>query len=225
MSLPIKSINDALILDSFNKENRSNYLNFEETKKKIKCRFPSLCDKEIDSFIDILSFIKENDNDQCELAVTAPNSFRLKNKTIRSQIEKIINYANKEIIITGYSVSSYFDDFADLLIEKSKKGILIKLYLNEYENSNIKNKIGDYLGKFMRVFVYKNNNDKMAALHAKIISADNEISLISSANLSFHGLEGNIEIGTIIRSKNIAKQVKNLLEELIFQKIFKEIKK
>ena len=65
----------------------------------------------------------------------------------------------------------------------------------------------------------------MAALHAKIISVDGCKSLISSANLSYHGLEKNIEIGCVIESKKVANNIKKLLEQLYFQKVFIEIKK
>ena len=41
----------------------------------------------------------------------------------------------------------------------------------------------------------------MAALHAKVISVDEQQTLITSANLSYHGQEGNIELGTLVDSK------------------------
>ena len=45
---------------------------------------------------------------------------------------------------------------------------------------------------------YSNENDKMAALHAKVISVDMGQTLITSANLSYHGQQGNIELGALI---------------------------
>ncbi|MCI9005050.1 MAG: hypothetical protein HFH39_07390 [Lachnospiraceae bacterium] len=48
--------------------------------------------------------------------------------------------------------------------------------------------------------------DVIAALHAKVISVDGEKTLITSANLSYHGQQGNIELGTVIDSKDIADQ-------------------
>jgi len=60
----------------------------------------------------------------------------------------------------------------------------------------------------------------MSALHAKIIVADGFESLISYANLSYHGLEGNIEIGLLLESGQKATQIIKLFDELRRMKIF-----
>ena len=63
----------------------------------------------------------------------------------------------------------------------------------------------------------------MSALHAKVISVDQQKTLITSANLSYHGQEGNIELGTLIESERTAKQVEDLFTKLLFKKIFVEV--
>ena len=63
----------------------------------------------------------------------------------------------------------------------------------------------------------------MAALHAKVISVDQEKTLITSANLSYHGQEGNIELGTLVTSREFAKQVDSVFTHLIFSKIVRKI--
>ena len=63
----------------------------------------------------------------------------------------------------------------------------------------------------------------MAALHAKVISVDQKKTLITSANLSYHGQQGNIELGTLIESKNIAKQIDDIFTKMIFSKVFTEM--
>ena len=52
---------------------------------------------------------------------------------------------------------------------------------------------------------------------------DQEKTLITSANLSYHGQEGNIELGTLVKSTEIAKQVDDIFTHLIFNKVVKEI--
>lgn len=63
----------------------------------------------------------------------------------------------------------------------------------------------------------------MAALHAKMLVIDREKMIISSANLSYHGMSGNIEIGTLIQSAKIGREIEDLFKNLVFQKIFKSI--
>lgn len=62
----------------------------------------------------------------------------------------------------------------------------------------------------------------MSALHAKVISFYQEDGLITSANLSYHGQEGNIELGTQIYSKDMTKQVDDVFTRLVFSKVFEE---
>jgi phosphatidylserine/phosphatidylglycerophosphate/cardiolipin synthase-like enzyme len=52
---------------------------------------------------------------------------------------------------------------------------------------------------------------------------DQQKTLITSANLSYHGQEGNIELGTLIESQKTAKQVEDLFTRLVFNKVFVEV--
>lgn len=63
----------------------------------------------------------------------------------------------------------------------------------------------------------------MSALHEKVISVDQKETLITSANLSYHGQEGNIELGAQIESQETAKQVEEVFTQLIFSKVFVEV--
>lgn len=63
----------------------------------------------------------------------------------------------------------------------------------------------------------------MSALHAKVLSIDGEKTLISSANLSYHGMSGNIELGSLIYSNKIADKLDKFLQSMIFWKIFKRM--
>ena len=120
-------------------------------------------------------------------------------------------------------MSEYFAELLDLIIQKSQRGILCQIYLNQAEKQMYLDKLMRYKGRFLNVYDYQNSEDKMAALHAKVICVDGYKSLISSANLSYHGLEGNIELGTVIESERIGKQLTDAFKELRFKKIFVEL--
>ena len=55
-----------------------------------------------------------------------------------------------------------------------------------------------------------------------VICVDQSKTLITSANLSYHGQEGNIEMGTYIESATIARQVDEVFTKLLFSKVFLE---
>ena len=56
----------------------------------------------------------------------------------------------------------------------------------------------------------------MSSLHAKVICVDKSKTLITSANLSYHGQEGNIEMGTYMESPVIAQQVEDIFTKFLF---------
>jgi len=56
-----------------------------------------------------------------------------------------------------------------------------------------------------------------------VVCVDQKQTLITSANLSYHGQEGNIELGTLIDSRKTAKQVEDLFTRLLFSKVFVEV--
>ena len=77
----------------------------------------------------------------------------------------------------------------------------------------------------LRVFDYQKQDDEMAALHAKTIVVDEKELLVSSANLSYLGMQGNVEMGIRLVSEDKAKQVESLLKEMVGMKVFKELRK
>lgn len=106
---------------------------------------------------------------------------------------------------------------------KSQRGVFVKFFVNDIDKQPGFDKILRYKGRFLKIYNYHQEDDKMAALHAKVISVDQQQTLITSANLSYHGQQGNIELGTLIESKQIAKQIDDVFTKLIFSKVFSEV--
>lgn len=99
----------------------------------------------------------------------------------------------------------------------------MKFFVNDIDRQLGFDKILRYKGRFLKIYNYHQEDDKMAALHAKVISIDQQETLITSANLSYHGQQGNIELGTLIESKQVAKQIDDVFTKLIFSKVFSEV--
>ncbi len=198
---------------------------FKQSYRSIKEKFPALTNEEVLNLIQLaISLYKYRVTEKVELVITAPNSFKLKALKTSVVIQELINGAQKSITLTGYSISDYFCDLLDVLVEKSRKGIYINLYVNDF-NSKIEqlDKLGIYKGRYMNIYDYNKGDDKMAALHAKIIVVDGCKTFISSSNLSYHGLEGNVEMGVVIDSVRKAYNVEELFKQLRTQKVFKKL--
>ena len=193
---------------------------------ELRKQFPNCTDAEIN---DILSLCFEMYNmkrsDSIELVITAPETFRIKTKKTRDVVENLIKNAEKSVVMTGYSISDYFTGMLDTIIAKSQQGVYVRFYVNDIEKSRASLvKMLAYRSKYLQFFEYeKNSDDKMAASHAKILTIDSDKSLVSSANLSYHGLSGNIEMGFLVRSADKAKQIEELLKELVRMHVYKKI--
>lgn len=190
----------------------------------IQNRYPTLSDREAREIGQMLYAALKNESEETiRLVATTPPSFSIKAKTTVNTVVDLINGANKSILLTGYSLSEYFSDMIDLLIKKSKQGILVKFFANGLQGQPEYEKLVRHQGHFLKIYDYQKKEDRMAALHAKVISVDRQTTLITSANLSYHGQEGNIELGTLVKSQDIAKEIEDLFTKLLFTKVFKEI--
>ena len=189
----------------------------------IKKRYPNLSPAEAEEiYLLVSSALMANQGDRLELVVTAPPSFSVKARSTVNTVSSMILRAQNSILITGYSLSGYFGDLVDCMIQKSKSGVLIKFFANGLEGQAEFEKLLKYRGRFLRIYNYQKPEDPMSSLHAKVICVDQSKTLITSANLSYHGQEGNIEMGTYIESATIARQVDEVFTKLLFSKVFLE---
>lgn len=186
-------------------------------------RYPALSPKEAKEIHTLITASLKTDCDKASLVVTAPPSFAVKSKVTKVVVDSMLNGAQKSILITGYSLSDYFSDMIDCIIRKSQQGVFVKFYVNDIESQKCFDRLYSYRGKFLKIYNYPKHTDSMSALHAKVISVDQKEALITSANLSYHGQEGNIELGTHIASQSIARQVEELFTKLLFLKVFTEV--
>ncbi len=171
----------------------------------------------------ICAALTTENTEKVSLVVTAPPSFRINAKPTMTVVQSMLEGAKRNILITGYSLSSYFSELTDTIIEKSQKGVFVKFFINNVEKQLEADKLLRYKGRFLKIYDYSNEDDKMAALHAKVISVDMKQTLVTSANLSYHGQQGNIELGTLVESEHLAKQLDGVMTQLIFTRLFKEI--
>lgn len=196
----------------------------DNTTATLQRQYPGLSESECEEIAEtIKTALTADSSDKASLVVTAPPSFRINAKPTMTVVQSMIEGAKRNILITGYSLSSYFSELTDTIIDKSQKGVFVKFFINNIQKQPDADKLLRYRGHFLKLYDYSNEDDKMAALHAKVISVDMSQTLITSANLSYHGQQGNIELGALIESENTAKQLDEVMTQLIFKKIFREV--
>lgn len=219
--MPVRDINKEILINTI----KSDYSNGTTKSIEIlKRNYPELSQQKCESIIELINeAITSNEADKVSIVVTAPPSFAINARTTMSVVQSMISGAERNIIITGYSLSSYFSDLVDIIIDKSQHGVSVKFFVNDIDKQQGFDKLLRYKGRFLNMYNYKQSDDKMSALHAKVLSVDGYSTLITSANLSYHGQQGNIELGTKIDSKTVAKQIDDIFTKLIFSKVFVQL--
>lgn len=196
----------------------------DDATETLRKQYPCLSKLECEEIAEtIKTAMTAGYSDKVSLVVTSPPSFEIDARPTMSVVQSMIEGAKRNILITGYSLSSYFSEMTDTIIDKSQKGVLVKFFINNIDKQPEADKLLRYRGHFLKLYDYSNEDDKMAALHAKVISVDMKQTLITSANLSYHGQQGNIEIGALIESQRTAKKFDEVMTQLIFKKIFREV--
>lgn len=207
---------DALENYSVNRENAQFRLVIEELRN----HFTNCSEEEITDIISLcMKMYSSKKIEHAELVLTAPDSFRVKalrtKDTMRNMIEN-----------TGYSISDYFAEMLDVIIKKSQQGVYVRIYVNDIEKQKeALDRLMSYRSRFLQIYEYqKQEDDKMAALHAKLIVSDVKKALVSSANLSYHGMQGNVEMGFLIESHDKAKQIEEVMKEMVRMKVFSKLR-
>lgn len=196
---------------------------FTKVIVELKEHFQNCSDEEITDIINLcMQLYSAKKTEQADLVLTAPDSFRVKALRTKETLQKLIEGTEKSLTITGYSISDYFAEMLDVIIRKSQQGVYVRLYVNDMEKKKAAlDRLLAYKSRFLQVYEYqKQEDDKMAALHAKLLVSDAKKSLVSSANLSYHGMQGNVEMGFLIESMEKAKQIEEVMKELIRMKVF-----
>ncbi|WP_097014933.1 phospholipase D-like domain-containing protein [Anaerocolumna aminovalerica] len=215
-------IADAIDSYSVNGVNAS----FTKVIIELKEHFPNCSEEEITDIISLCTQLYSlKKTERADLVLTAPDSFRVKALRTKETLQKLIEDTEKSLTITGYSISDYFAEMLDVIIRKSQQGVYVRLYVNDMEKQKATlERLMAYKSRFLQVYEYqKQDDDKMAALHAKLLVSDAKKSLVSSANLSYHGMQGNVEMGFLIESPEKAKQIEEIMKEMVRMKVFMRI--
>lgn len=196
---------------------------FNQARIELGNHFPNCSDEEITDIISLcMKLYSSKKTEHAELVLTAPDTFRVKALRTKDTVQKLIKDTEKSLTITGYSVSEYFADMLDVIIKKSQQGVYVRLYVNDIEKQkDTLDRFMAYQSRFLQVYEYqKQEDDKMAALHAKMLVSDVKRSLVSSANLSYHGMRGNVEMGFLLESHEKARQIEEVMKEMVRMKVF-----
>ena len=156
-----------------------------------------------------------------EIAWTYPGEVRPAVRTTGAVAREIVDGARRSLLVVGYSVT-IDPDLAGLAARTvaamgaaADRGVVVTAILHrDPKNRSALLRGWPRAREAPRIFTWPAREDEMASLHAKVLVADARDALVTSANLTYHGFEGNVEVGVRITG-DAAAELESVFHELI----------
>lgn len=165
-------------------------------------------------FADILEAVEEGarierkSHSKTEVVWTGPTVEGSYLRATRQVVQDIINGAKEELLVVGYWIAGHGDqegiirDVISLIADAAARGVDVTMVLDSGEKSYGKNN-RDVLGELWpsgqalpELLTWEvPSTEKHLKLHAKVLLADRHDALVTSANLTMHALDRNMEMG------------------------------
>jgi phosphatidylserine/phosphatidylglycerophosphate/cardiolipin synthase-like enzyme len=149
---------------------------------------------------------------------------------------ELIQTSKRSIIVVTFAAYKV-PNIAAALVDAAKRGVKITLILESTEESegavtfNAIEAMGTELARAATVYAWpmeKRGTDakgNRGALHVKCAVADEEAALISSANLTEHAMNLNMELGIMVRGGELPRSLSTHLRSLIQSRVLVQITK
>lgn len=150
--------------------------------------------------------------------VSLPGSIR----TTSSVLIDLIDHARQEIVIAGYTLTLSIKPIITRLAQAQQRDVQVVLIVDRMEENQLLPVLKSCWPRDQELpLLYTRQaspHDPKSALHAKAIVVDGRAILATSANLSYHGMAGNIELGLLVEGK-VAQEAVTLLKLLITEEV------
>jgi phosphatidylserine/phosphatidylglycerophosphate/cardiolipin synthase-like enzyme len=160
------------------------------------------------------------------LVWTGPVSLPGSTRPTSSTLIDLIDHAQQEIVIVGYTLAISARRIIEHLAQAQQRGVQVVLIVDRMEENQLIPVLKSCwpLDKELPLLYTRqaSPNDPKSALHAKAVIVDSRSILATSANLSYHGLAGNIELGLLVEGL-VALEAVTLLKLLITEEIFMRV--
>lgn len=138
-------------------------------------------------------------------------------------IRELVSNASREIILVGYELTDM--ELVTLLAAATSRGSDVIVICDRARGAATRIVESWPMGvRLPRIFQdrERSTNAPYASMHAKCLLVDSAQLLITSANFTFHGLHGNIEIGVRLGGAP-AGEARKIFSHLVEDKIVEEV--
>jgi cardiolipin synthase A/B len=174
-------------------------------------------------------FTKATNQQSTELVWTGPTTPFVSARRTEQALLQVINAAEQNLIITSF-VAYDVSTIVRALNAASNRGVFISMLL-ELSQDHGGSITFDAIGKMRtlvpnaRVYAWRDKADPYSdgRVHAKVAVADGRMCFITSANLTGHAMEKNMEAGVLISGGAVPRQLHEHLKSLVDTKFVSQV--
>lgn len=139
------------------------------------------------------------------LVWTAPGAPAAARRTAQV-VSDVVTSAQRNLLVVGYSLTKAAAPFVEQVAGAARRGVGCSFVADRMEDKleTLVELWPDDVGLPALWSRPPDPDDEVSALHAKFISVDGLRLLVTSANLTYHGFHGNIEMGVLIEGSTAA---------------------
>lgn len=176
--------------------------------------------------IDVAETIRREQS--IEIVWTGPDTVTVPMRRSAAVLLELVDHAKSEVILLSYAAFK-IADLLSALTRASERSVDLHLVLeSDRESGGRLSKSADLAFEKLRgrakFYVWPAEQRSLGAvMHAKCVVADGENALITSANLTEHAIDINIELGVLIRGGDVPARLRSHLIDLMGEGVFHEV--
>jgi phosphatidylserine/phosphatidylglycerophosphate/cardiolipin synthase-like enzyme len=170
---------------------------------------------------------RERSRQSIEMAWTGPESIAHPFRRTEQAVLQVIDQAKERILLVSYAVYR-IPNIAKSLVDAAKRGVVITIVLetpnlksdDENEFSNLE-AMGRNVLNCARVYYWPQSKrptapwGTVAKLHIKCVTSDGEWLFLSSANMTKLAFSINMELGVLVKNKQVTTGIETHFKSLI----------
>ncbi len=155
-----------------------------------------------------------------EVVWTYPGRTGLGLRTTGGVAREIVDESRQSLLVVGYTVTvdatlaGLAAQTIDAMARAAERGVVVTAVLHRDVHRHALLQAWRGGVPPPSIFTWPASDDGKAAVHAKLLISDRDDGLITSANLTYHGFERNLEMGLRVRGRPAA-EIHNRIHELI----------
>ncbi|GAA4648154.1 hypothetical protein GCM10023116_04200 [Kistimonas scapharcae] len=176
------------------------------------------------------SIHSDTSNGKVELVWTGPETTIVPVRQTVSVLKEVIDKAQDSLFIVSFVITDITDIVMDLEVAL-ERGVSLSILTESVKKKGgtLDYDPGERIAKRLpsaSVYYWPADcrpNSGVGSVHAKCAVADESVAFITSANLTGHALEYNMELGTLITGGRIPVDLKNHLNALVLTKVVRSL--